>query len=125
MEIVKTIITSLPVYDSLEFCREVGLCECKREIELFGEVNRCQCGRRYTFNGELIKEKEGTMVTQVKDLKVIDFLNLVQKLIDDGMDNSQAVKTARKEWDLCEKYGADPLEAMGRPFHEEHGARGG
>jgi len=67
------------------------------------------------------------MVIQVKDLRVTDFLNLVQKLIDDGMDNSQAVKTAREEWALCPGCGADRenyLEAMGRPCHEEHGARG-
>lgn len=63
------------------------------------------------------------MVTQV-DFKVVDFYNMVQKLIDDGMDLSLAVKTVRKELGECSYCGAvreNYLKMMGRPCHEEHG----
>jgi len=58
------------------------------------------------------------------DTKVVDFYNMVQKYINDGMDLSQAVKTVRKEYGECPECGAHKenyLEAMGRPCHEEHG----
>jgi len=63
----------------------------------------------------------------INDSKVLDFHNMVTKLMDDGMDYSEAVKTVRLEYGECPYCGAHKenyLEMMRRPCHEEHGIGG-